>query len=78
MFFFSRFLLLIYLILLTGCLNFANNYSSKTAQSRPVEEIGKWLGARLPNTYVKFTVLMILPTHRRELRSMWQKSIFKC
>jgi hypothetical protein len=52
MFFFSRFLLLIYLILLTGCLNFANNYSSKTAQSRPVEEIGKWLGARLPNTYV--------------------------
>lgn len=54
--------LLICLILLTGCLYFGNNYNYKTAQSPPVQEIGKWLGAPLPNTYANLQYDIIADT----------------
>ncbi|MBD0262902.1 MAG: hypothetical protein ICV78_09305 [Tolypothrix sp. Co-bin9] len=54
--------------MLTGCLNFGNNYSSKTAQSPPIEEIGKWLGARLPNTYTNLQYGIINDTPDPQVR----------
>lgn len=60
--------LLICLILLTGCLNFGNNYNYKTAQSPPVQEIGKWLGQPLPNTYANLQYDIIADTPDPQVR----------
>lgn len=61
MFKYPRFLLLICLIWLGGCFNFANNYNSQNP-SPPVEEIGKWLGANLPTSYTNLQYDIIADT----------------
>ncbi|MBD2339327.1 hypothetical protein H6G64_20355 [Calothrix sp. FACHB-156] len=61
----QKLILLIPLFLLTGCLNlnFGKNYSNQNQQEPPLEVIGKWLGAPLPNNYsdLKYEIISDTP-----------------